>query len=252
MNHYTTYSGFRKHARRFIQLTAALSHLEREASKRADSQPAVRYRKLPKTLKRLPVVDLSDPPKPRDLMTHDWQPFYLAELNEITNGHWDADLTIVPNVRMIREAWSAIQEGWEQRTRLGDSEMPEYGYRGLRTRSQRTGRFWSAFADAVAAQLGALAEDQRTSPTEEQLDAQIKELLEGLHDQPLDRQRIEQLEALFDKRADVRSEARHEAQLTAPPLIEGYWSKLLKEAPADFKHYHDDMLATLNMKGSLI
>ena len=252
MNHYTTYSGFRKHARRFIQLTTALSELEREASKRADSERVVRPRRLAKNLKRLPVVDLSDPPKPRDSMPADWRPFYLAELNEITNGYWDAGLTIVPNIRMIREAWAAIQDGWERRTRLGDNEMPAYSYRGLRTRAQRTGRFWSVFADAVAAQLEVLAEDQRTGPTEEQLDAQIKELLEGLHDQPLDRQRMEQLELLFDKRADVRSEARHEAQLTAPPLVEGYWSKLLKEAPADFKHYNEEPSTTLNMKGRTI
>ena len=164
MTDYITQDEFRKLFEHLSHATEELEQLEAFARSLLKSQ----YRKLPKTLKRLPVVelglkhlpktrsrlpvvDLSDQPSPGDPMAADWRSHYLAELDEITNGHWRGVLITVPDMDAVRKAWSRIQDDWAYRTRRGLGTTNAAAYRGIRTHMQRIGMFWSVFADTVDA-----------------------------------------------------------------------------------------------------
>ena len=175
-----------------------------------------RYRKLPKNLERLPVVelgalkplsktrsrlpvlDLTEPPSPGDPMPADWRPHYLAELDELTNGHWRGVLITVPDMAAVRKAWSGIQDDWAYRTRRGLGTTNAAAYRGIRTHMQRIGMFWSVFANTVDAHND---DDERMSTETEAVKMQsdywaqvLDELparLAAYNEDPLDRHLME-------------------------------------------------------------
>ena len=179
-----------------------------------------RYRKLPKNLERLPVVDLSalkplsktrsrlpvldltEPPSPGDRMPADWRSHYLAELDEITNGHWKGVLITVPDMVAVRKAWSDVQADWEYRTSRGLGTTNAAGYRGIRTHMQRTGMFWSVFADTVDA-----------------------------HNE---------------------TEGRMSTETEAVKMQSAYWAQVLDELPARLAAYSEDLFARHLMEDEVI